>query len=371
MRDLGRIDGTIRFPAFAGVLLLNLVWVSVASASASASAEEVELRDPQEVVAELPIRVSGAHEISVPVFINKKGPFDFIVDTGATSSGVYRSVVLQNDLRNSHIQTINVSAADGLVRLRILEFEAFRAAVFALTPPHLMEFPDYYSYFRRSQMGLLGADYLTRHVVVFDFPRDMMVLYPKKTNLTRLMPRYFDAVPLQFSDRQNALFVKATIGRKRITALVDTGAAYTTILASQAPRLGISLGNARQIVLSGINGNRVKGYIVTVPELRTGRKVWKNVEVVFAEFTVRRSDNFAMLLGMDLMGQTPFAIDYGRQRLLLARPDRIKMVSVKDPRSQALVPEFALVPEALECSFPSAALAGLPCVVATRPPARP
>lgn len=332
-----------------------------------ASADVVKIRNPQKVVAELPIRVSSGNEIAAPVFINGKGPLDFIVDTGASTSGIWQSAILQNSLSNQHVETVRVSAADGLVRLRILEFDAFRASVFALTPPLLMEYPDYYAYYKRPLVGILGADYLTNHVVVFDFPRDMMVLYPKKTNLTRSMRGYFDAIPLKFEGRQKALFVSTRLGNKRVKALVDTGAGMTTILTSEAARLGVSLEGARQVTMSGINGNPVTGYVVTVPQLRAGSKVWNDVEIVFARFTVAKTDGFTMLLGMDLMGQTPFAIDYGRKRLLLAKPEKVKMVSIKDPRSQAV---FAM-PEELECSFPSAAREGLPCVAAAPRPERP
>lgn len=334
-------------------LALTLAW-------SFASADVIKTQNPQKVVAELPIRVGVNNEIAAPVYVNDKGPLDFIVDTGASTSGIWQSAVMQNALSNRHIETVRVSAADGLVHLRMLEFDAFRASVFALTPALLMEYPDYYAYYKRPMAGILGADYLMNHVVVFDFPRDMMVLYPKKTNLTRSMRGYFDAIPLQFEGRQQALFVKVRLGGKRLKALVDTGAGLTTILTSEAARLGVSLEGARRVTMSGINGNPVMGYVVTVPQLRAGSKIWKDVEVVFAQFTVARSDGFTMLLGMDLMGQTPFAIDYGRKRLLLAKPEKVKMVSVKNPITQALV----AVPEELECSFPLAAREGLPCVAA-------
>lgn len=319
-------------------------------------ADEVKLRDPAKVVAELPMTVRASSGVSAPVYINGRGPLDFVVDTGATTSGIWSSAVKQNSLRNKHVATINVSAADGIVRLRVLEFDAFRASVFALDPPELMEYPDYYSYYRRPLSGILGADYLMNHVVVFDFPRSMMVLYPKRTNLTRRMPRYFDSVPLKFRAGQNALLVRTRLNDKSIAALVDTGAIMTTILASEAARLGISLEGARRITMTGVNGNPVHGSVVTIATLKAGSKVWHDIDVVFAQFTVGRFDGFTMLLGMDLLGQTPFAIDYGRKRLLLAKPEKVKMVSRRDPRTQAIVS----VPEELECSFPVAAREGLP-----------
>lgn len=344
-------------------LLCLLLLVSPAIAARA----DVEIRDPSATVAELPMTVSRSNEISVPVYVNGKGAFDFIVDTGATSTGIWNSVVQRNALNYRHVETLSVSAADGVVQLRVLEFDAFRASVFALDPAHLMEYPDYFSYFRRSQSGILGADYLTNHTVVFDFPRDMMVLYPRKTNLTHSMPGYFDAIPLQFEAGQDALFVKAGVNNKSLTALVDTGASITTILASEVARLGVSLEGARRITMTGINGNKVRGHIVHLPELQAGSKTWQDVKVVFADFAIGRSDGFTMLLGMDLLGETPFAVDYGRKRLLLAKPEKVKMVSVRDPRSQALVSR----PEALQCSFPAAAREGLPCVVSQQPPERP
>lgn len=335
--------------------------------SGPARADEVTLRDPSKAVAELPMTVRPSNEVTAPVYVNNKGPLDFVVDTGATTSGIWNSVVQQNSLKHDHVDTIDVSAADGFVRLRILEFEAFRASVFALKPPALMEYPDYYAYYRRPVSGILGADYLTNHVVVFDFPRNMMVLYPKRTNLTRSMRGYFDVVPLKFSGAQQALFVETGISGKKVTALVDTGASMTTILASEAARLGVSFDAARRVTMTGVNGNPVRGHIVNIAELNAGSRVWYDVDVVFAEFAVRSTDGFSMLLGMDLLGQTPFAIDYGRKRLLLAKPEKIKMVSRTDPRTQALVS----VPEELQCSFPSEAWEGLPCVAATPHPEHP
>lgn len=356
--------GTGRLISVGLVLLAPLV--TLTGLSGPALAEDVQLQDPAKVVAEMTMTVHGGNEISAPVYVNGKGPFEFVVDTGATSSGIWNSVVQQNALENNHVETITVSAADGLVRLKILEFGSVRAAVFALDPAHLMEYPDYYSYYRRPLSGILGADYLTNHVVVFDFPRDMMVLYPKTTNLTRSMPGYFDSIPLRFEGEQKALFVKAGINGKRLNALVDTGASMTTILTSEHRRLGVSLEGAQQVTMTGVNGNPIRGYIVRLPALKAGSKVWRDVEVVFAQFTVGRADRFSMLLGMDLMGQTPFAIDYGRKRLLLAKPEKVNMVSRRDPRAQALVE----APEELQCSFPAAAREGLPCVAATRPPER-
>lgn len=355
--NITRFDKRQQYIASVG---LALVLTALGGLIGPALAEEVELQDPSSVVAELPMTVRRSHEITAPVHVNGKGPYNFVVDTGATTSGIWSSVVQRTSLQHKHVDTVNVSAADGMVRLRILEFDAFRASVFALDPPLLMEYPDYYSYFRRYLSGILGADYLTNHTVVFDFPRDMIVLYPRRTNLTRNMPGYFDTIDLQFKRAQMALLVKTSIKSKTVRALVDTGASLTTVLASDAMRLGVSLEGARRITMSGVNGKRVRGYIVKVPEIRAGSKVWKEPEVVFAEFTVGRAEDFTMLLGMDLMGQTPFAIDYGRKRLLLAKPEKVRMVSRIDPRSQALVE----VPEGLQCSFPAEARAGLPCVVA-------
>ena len=45
-----------------------------------------------------PITIHSNNSITTSVYINRKGPFEFLVDTGAFWSGIKRSTVIANDL---------------------------------------------------------------------------------------------------------------------------------------------------------------------------------------------------------------------------------------------------------------------------------
>ena len=304
--------------------------------------------------------------LATSVRMNDKVDLEFIVDTGATLSGIWNSAIQQNSLTYNHVTNANIGAADGMVVLRILKFQSLNVSALSLKPAILTEFPDYYAYYRRPLSGILGADFLQDYLVVFDFPRQKIVFYPKNTNLTRKMPGYFDAVPLSYSRQFNALMMKVQVDGKTVNALLDTGAAMTTMLETKAKALGISTEGAPRTFMAGINGNEIPAYVVDIASVKAGTREWANTKVVVSEFKVEKSDGFSMLFGANHLGETPFAIDYGRRRLLLAKPSAVAIAKAEisganaqnAPGSKAAMP----AQQGFACAFPAAALEGLTCV---------
>lgn len=200
------------------------------------------------LVVERPLTYHNNGALGTPVRMNDKVDLEFIIDTGATLSGIWNSAIQQNSLKYNHISNANIGAADGMVVLRMLQFRSMNVSALSLKPAVLTEFPDYYAYYRRPLSGILGADFLQNYLVVFDFPREKIVFYPKNTNLTRKMPGYFDVVPLTYSRQFNALLMQVKVNDKKVNALLDTGAAMTTMLETEAARLGISTEGAPRTI---------------------------------------------------------------------------------------------------------------------------
>jgi predicted aspartyl protease len=345
---------TIQSSAF---LCVGLFALTVLSLQAHAA-------DPATTVVEQPMQYHGNGSIGTPVYINNKGPIEFIVDTGATLTGIWNSTVQQQSLRYTYLGSASIMAADGVISLRILKFETLNVGALELKPPILTEFPDVYAYYKRPLGGILGADFLKNHVVVFDFPRNMLVLYPKTVDLTARLPDYFDAVPLQYKEKSNAHLIKLTVNGTKVTALLDTGASVTTLLASETGRLKIDLEGAAETAMTGVNGRALKAWYVNLSEIKAGKRTWPNPRIVVSQFTVERRDGFTMLLGIDLLGQTPFAIDYGRNRLLMVKPSQMRIASGEEPVGQSGAQGLLPLSPPYRCSFPAPALEGLTCATA-------
>ncbi|MCW2897847.1 MAG: hypothetical protein JWO67_112 [Streptosporangiaceae bacterium] len=124
----------------------------------------------------VPIRVvtqRGATIVFVQVMVNGRGPFDFILDTGASSSSVDRSLVQQLQLpmtgSTAYVQGIAGEALAPVVRVRgwTLGGQPLRAR----TMP-MFELGD------SRVAGLLGSDELRRFgAVTVDYRRQKLTLH--------------------------------------------------------------------------------------------------------------------------------------------------------------------------------------------------
>ncbi|MBC6463490.1 clan AA aspartic protease [Actinomadura sp. HBU206391] len=124
----------------------------------------------------VPIRVvteRGATIVFVQVMVNGRGPFDFILDTGASSSSVDRSLVQQLQLpltgATAYVQGIAGEAFAPVVRVRgwTLGGQALRARAMPV-----FELGD------SRVAGLLGSDELRRFgAVTVDYRRQRLILH--------------------------------------------------------------------------------------------------------------------------------------------------------------------------------------------------
>ncbi|GAA2099317.1 retropepsin-like aspartic protease [Actinomadura alba] len=124
----------------------------------------------------VPIRVvteRGATIVFVQVMVNGRGPFDFILDTGASSSSVDRSLVQQLQLpptgATAHVQGIAGEALAPVVRIRVwtLGGQVLRSRAMPV-----FELGD------SRVAGLLGSDELRRFgAVTVDYRRQRLTLH--------------------------------------------------------------------------------------------------------------------------------------------------------------------------------------------------
>ncbi|MFD1720565.1 retropepsin-like aspartic protease [Amnibacterium endophyticum] len=135
----------------------------VARPSTAASAPTAGATPAGEVTVPLQIvRQDGATLAIVPVMIDGKGPYPFVLDTGAATSGINQQLAQQLDLPETG-QQAQVSGVTGSDRVPLVRIEQWSTHGVDLQPTSIGALPFSMGSGGNSRIaGLLGSDQLSR-----------------------------------------------------------------------------------------------------------------------------------------------------------------------------------------------------------------
>ena len=254
---------------------------------------------------------STSDHVVAQVMLNGKGPFRFMVDTGANASCVSKALALQLGLppgRMVSVHTVVGERRRASVFVERLEIGA-RVRRNVHTPVLPMESFDI--------DGVLGVDWLKGQRLVFDFQGKTLEITKSRRDIEsagRVV------VPARRKSGQLTI-VDADLSGRRISAMIDSGsqfslgnAALRAIVERQDPK---AVRNAASVGLVTIAGEQFGGQQLNLPFLRLGGLTLGNVPVVFVDMPVFKLWDLertpTLVLGMDLLNQfTTVAMDFGR-----------------------------------------------------------
>jgi predicted aspartyl protease len=290
------------------------------AAAASLSLSATPLFVPPEIVAlppspdavTLATRADFVERMTVAVFINGKGPFQFVVDTGANrtvlSSALATRLMLPPGQRVQLHDIAGVGGADTALigRLRV----GNRDIENIVAPLLLAE--------NMGADGILGIDGLARQMVDFDFPRARMTITP-----IRMKMRDEDMIVVRARRRFGQLILAdARIRGERIYVIIDSGAQYTVGNSALRDRLMRNRRNPRTepVTLIGVTGNTMTADYAVTPEMQIGGVTVRNLPIAFSDVHPFRqfglSDRPAMLLGMDVLrGFARVSLDFEEKKV--------------------------------------------------------
>ncbi|TRW17141.1 retroviral-like aspartic protease family protein [Glacieibacterium frigidum] len=234
----------------------------------------------------------------VSVGIDGKGPYRFLVDSGAdrtvVGSGLARdlglapagSAVLQSVAGSSRVDTVTV----GTLTLG-------RSSIDGIVAPALAEAD-------LGAQGIVGIDALADQRLMFDFDARTVTVQDTRVR-TRFDP---DEIIVTARRRKGQLILtQASAGSVPIAAIVDTGAELT--MGNMALRARVFAGRsapvATPITLVSVTGASIEASLVTLPQIRLGGVILQDVQVAFVDappfalFGLDRKP--AILLGTDLL----------------------------------------------------------------------
>lgn len=258
------------------------------------------------------------NRLTTRVFINGRGPFHFLVDTGAERTLVTEEVAAQ--LALPHGEKVMV---EGIIRRQPADLVNIRRLeIGGLVCPSL-EVPV----LPRSMLsvdGYLGLDVLDGRRVIFDFRARTLTVTRPQGFFSALWAHGNEAVVRTLGSSGRLRATDCIVNGVRAAAFVDTGAevsvcnpALYELLRQRAANRQVVRG---QVGLYGVTGGRIIGLDTNVDEILLGRLRLTYTSLIVAGLEVfdvwGLRHQPALLFGMDSLRRfTRVSIDYGRKEL--------------------------------------------------------
>jgi predicted aspartyl protease len=235
--------------------------------------------------------------LTVKVSINGKGPFDFVVDSGADSSVVSSRIAEQLRLPagpGAVIHTITSSESVGRVTIDSLDVgqTSFNDRVI----PALNE-----SFIGAD--GIIGIDALVNQRLMMDFEKRLV-----RAEDARLPAEYMDGEIVVTARRKRGQLILTEVKAISlpVDAVIDTGSVIT--IGNLALRNRLMKGNRDKfgwVEIIGVTGVPARLDLAIIAELELGSVTLRNVPIAFANvppfevFGLKREP--ALLLGTDIL----------------------------------------------------------------------
>ncbi len=227
--------------------------------------------------------------IIIPVTINGKGPFNFVLDTGIGIM-LISDPSLRDSLELENLRSLKITGFGegdelsafvtpslivgignniyGEMSAAILKQDAFNLSSYTGIPVH----------------GLIGYDFFSSFIVKINYAAGMLKLYSPSVSY---IPRKGYKIPIEIEERKPYLTasVSAEPGKQRDAKLIiDTGAGHPISLETDSLQpYKVPEPNIRANLGIGLNG-AISGYIARIPFVKIGKYELKKVISAFPDY---------------------------------------------------------------------------------------
>jgi hypothetical protein len=298
-------------------LLVPAAQVSDVSKSRDEAVEEIVItgREPRYVERTRRDRIG---RIWAPVYLNGKGPFRFVLDTGASRSGLVPHVVDDLALTRERNGNLLLRGVTGTAQVASVKVDSMQVGDLVVNSARMPVMIDALG----GADGILGTEGLLGRRVFIDFRNDLIHIARSHNEPA---PEGFITIPFQLS-RGRLLITDAQIGSIRAKAIIDTGGQ-------------VSVGNyALRNVLKRVRGDSpvpqlIEGVTLdieqaesrAIPLILLGPLQMRMSHMTFADASIFKhwgmSEEPSVLIGMDVLGLLDtLIIDYNRHELQMRMP---------------------------------------------------
>jgi len=288
--------------------------------------------------ASVPYRIDYDGWYTVPVYIDGEGPYDFIVDSGATATVVFRKLAKRRAMERTNKPPRRILGLVGSERLpvyRIGDISVGGAKLPSLMSVVIEDWPDD----KPNPDGVLGLDFLARYTVLFDARRRVIEFFPPAAEPLDGTARWAktELKADDFGQSAGELYrFTAIIGQHRIPFVLDLGAAGTIINYSALRKMmaGLHIDGSRDSGFS--TGTRLNDIfsetdtarLVKIRLLRVGAASWRNLLYIVYDAPIfeelganRRPLGF---FGSDNFKGRSFVADFPNRELRIGPEERLR-----------------------------------------------
>jgi Aspartyl protease len=267
-----------------------------------------------------PTRRDRIGRIWAPVFINDKGPFRLVLDSGANHSGINSHVAEVLGLPPDQSRHVLLRGVTGSAPVPTVRVDSFSVGDMEFGSSELPIVTDALG----GADGILGTDGMSERRILVDFHHDQIIIMRSHSERAAAG---FRTIPFQLI-RGNLLAVTASVGGIRTTAIIDTGGQVT--IANLALRRALETRWSRLKTqpdeIMGVTTDVQEGDAGRTPPLVMGETNQGGVieihyhDMTFGDMRIfehwHLTDEPVMLIGMDALGLLDtLIIDYKRHEL--------------------------------------------------------
>ena len=273
------------------------------------------LADPEPLFA-APTRLDRIGRVMTHVMVNGKGPFRFVIDTGASRSTLAPHLARALSLKPSIGRNVMLNGVTGAAEVSTVAVDSIEIGALRFEKQDL---PVIFTSIMGNADGILGVAGFQDQRIDVDFKRDRVSVL--ESNGKR--PHYSMVTARATRNMNGLMIVDVRVGRRiRAKAVIDTGAERS--LGNLALQTAMNKGHKKRdpvsAVVHGATPDIADGDVRVIREATIGDMNLTNLEVIFADFHVFKlwglDKEPAMLIGMDMLGVLErLVIDYRRNEV--------------------------------------------------------
>jgi predicted aspartyl protease len=248
--------------------------------------------------------------------INGKGPYQFVVDTGADRSVLAEDLGVALGLPRT--DDVIVQGIARALPAQAVKLDALRVGRLDMDPVVMPLLPRAWL----GADGYLGLDVIDKKSVTFDFINHKMVVTQSDPPKSSLIFQDEALVRVRGSNGRLTA-VNSMVNGVRCYVFIDSGAEYSIgnmALFNEMAKEGATFLNQKPVPLVGVTGGTAFGSVTALQQIRMGGVTFTRGALVVSDLPVfdiwGLADKPAMFLGMNLLKtMSQFSIDYGRKEL--------------------------------------------------------
>lgn len=263
-------------------------------------------------------RADAVNRLTVPVSIAGRGPYHFVVDTGAERTVISRELAAMLALKpGGPVTMLSMSGIDQVQTAIVTGLQLSREPIADIRAPMLAEAD-------LSAPGLLGIDSLATKRVVMDFREGRISIVEADQPEQRMS----DEIVVRARRRYGQLvLVDADVEGERVAVIIDTGS--QTSVGNEALRLRLrradAIGALRPTSVISVMGKEIPAYYTQAEKVRIGGITVKKMPIVFAEAkpfeALGLTGRPALLLGIDVLRTLDrVSVDFANKRVRFLLP---------------------------------------------------